>query len=45
MVLLIVQQQSAIFLRAGILLGGGLVLYFVNFAAKRVFDLRNPKAR
>jgi hypothetical protein len=44
-VLLIVQQESAIFLRAGILLGVGLLLYFVNFAAKRVLYLRNPEAR
>ena len=42
---LLVQQEADIFLRAAILLGFGLLLYIVNFAAKRILDHRNPEAR
>jgi len=42
---LLVQQEADIFLRAAILLGFGLLLYIVNFAAKRVLDRRNPEVR
>jgi amino acid transporter len=44
-IVLLVQQEADIFLRAAILLGFGLLLYIVNFAAKRVLDHRNPEAR
>jgi len=44
-IVLLVQQEADIFLRAAILLGFGLLLYIVNFAAKRVLDRRNPEVR
>src|SRR5215210_7341175 len=44
-VMLLVQQEADIFLRAAILLGFGLLLYVVNFAVKRILDHRNPEAR
>ena len=44
-IVLLVQQEADIFLRAAILVGFGLLLYIVNFAAKRVLDHRNPEAR
>ncbi len=42
---LLVQQEGAIFLRAGILLVAGVVLYFINYFTKRSLDRRVPVAR
>ncbi len=44
-VVLLAQQEAAIFLRAAILLGAGVLLYLVNFAAKRGLDHTSPGAR
>lgn len=40
--LLLVQQEADIFLRAGILLVAGVLLYFVNFGVKRGLDRTSP---
>ena len=42
---LLTQQQGATFLRAGALLLVGLVLWGVNYAAKRILDKRAPEAQ
>ncbi len=44
-VVLLFQQEADIFLRAGILLVAGVVLYFVNYFTKRGLDRRAPGAR
>lgn len=44
-VVLLLQQEADIFLRAGILLVAGVVLYFVNYFTKRSLDRRAPGAR
>lgn len=44
-VVLLFQQEADIFLRAGILLVAGVVLYFVNYFTKRGLDRRSPQAR
>ncbi|MDP8926147.1 MAG: APC family permease [Actinomycetota bacterium] len=41
---LLTQQDANIFLRAGVLLVIGVVLYGVNFAARRLLDKRSPEA-
>ncbi len=43
-VVLLLQQEADIFLRAGILVAG-VVLYFVNYFTKRGLDRRAPGAR
>jgi hypothetical protein len=40
---LITQQEAGIFLRAGIILLVGLVLYLVNYFAKRGLDREGPQ--
>ncbi len=40
---LLTQQDANIFLRAGVLLVIGVVLYGVNFAARRLLDKRSPE--
>jgi len=40
---LLTQQEAEIFLRAGILLAVGVVLYFVNYFAKRGLDREGPQ--
>ena len=42
-VILLVQQEAAIFLRAGILVLVGLALYLVNYLAKRGLDREAPE--
>lgn len=44
-VVLLFQQEGAIFLRAGILLVAGVGLYLVNYFTKRSLDRRAPGAR
>jgi len=42
-IVLLVQQEGAIFLRAGILLLVGLALYVVNYLVKRGLDRETPQ--
>jgi len=42
-VALLFQQEAEIFLRAGIILLVGLVLYLVNYLAKRGLDREDPQ--
>jgi amino acid transporter len=42
-VALLTQQEAQIFLRAGIILVAGLILYGVNYLAKRGLDRESPQ--